>query len=185
MLSQNAQRTSWFDAVDMWADDNNDDASRSQPLSPPTDVKREASATGCWPGRLGLLSRLSVFCLKEHLVHSSTQQSPPVHPLLPIRLNSYCLYASNYAFRVNSLTALQNCLLLDRTSGENPADALMHHTVLTIGDTTFNDKNADPTSGVRPVVVVRGVGRTRSLARQQASLSAFKQLAQLQPNINP
>ncbi|KAF6775868.1 hypothetical protein AHF37_04799, partial [Paragonimus kellicotti] len=79
----NAQRTSWFDAVDMWADDNNDDASRSQPLSPPTDVKREASATGCWPGRLGLLSRLSVFCLKEHLVHSSTQTVPTGPSIAP------------------------------------------------------------------------------------------------------
>ncbi|KAF5400049.1 hypothetical protein PHET_06436 [Paragonimus heterotremus] len=180
----NAQRTSWFDAVDMWVDDNSDDASRSHPL--PTNVKLGASATGCWPGRLGLLSRLSVFCLKEHLVNSRNQAAatgPSIAPNATKQLLSLCQQLRipcQFTDRAPKL-----CIAGQKTNSENPADALMHHTVLTIGDATFNDKNAGPTSGIHPVVVVRAVGRTRSLARQQASLSAFKQLAQLQPNINP
>ncbi|KAF7252196.1 hypothetical protein EG68_11014 [Paragonimus skrjabini miyazakii] len=180
----NVQRTSWFDAVDMWAADNNDDASRSHPL--PTNVKLGASATGCWPGRLGLLSRLSVFCLKEHLVHSSTQTAstgPSIAPNSTKQLLSLCQQLRipcQFTDRAPKLF-----ITGQRTNSENPVDALMHHTVLTIGDATFNDNNTDPTSGIRPVVVVRAVGRTRSLARQQASLSAFKELAQLQPNVNP
>ncbi|KAF8571849.1 hypothetical protein P879_01528 [Paragonimus westermani] len=181
----NTQRTSWFDAMDIWADDNNDVANQSHSPPLPTNVKIGAPVTGYWPGRLGLLSRLSVFCLKEHLVHSNIQSAstgPSPAPNSTKQLLSLC---QQLRIPCQFTDRAPKLFITGReTNSENAADVLMHHTVLTIGDTTFNDKTVDPTSGIRPVVVVHAVGRTRSLARQKASLSAFKQLAELQPNAN-
>ncbi|THD21370.1 hypothetical protein D915_007805 [Fasciola hepatica] len=181
--SVNLRRANSYSHVNHFEWDTPIEPSRSSSLHQLiTDPRATVTNHGCAselpsnPG-LHLLCQLAVFCLLEHASGSKNAESPttakrPSSQLISMcqRLQIPCQFTDHQ---------LKTGLLEKGTTSDALAQSTMYSTVLTIGISLRTSVDQE-TCNLNPnKVIVRGSGRTKEAAHDDAVILAFRQLAQL------